>query len=196
MGKAGPGMSILRAALAVVPSDVYVVSVGHGETGDNGGFCRNFRKGGLFYSNAMDSALELKGKVTFGGIWLMFGTSEFADMTHVTTFGQCLAGVVTDMRTDLGLPNLPALIGDWEAGAQGKFLPTTTFATSVIAQIHSTVPSVAPAVLIPTDGLEMQNPDPDGQGGIHHYDFAGHQGWGQRGINLLMTSGFAPWAAH
>jgi hypothetical protein len=195
LGKAGPGMSILRAALAVAPPDFYIVSVGHGETGDDGGYCRNFRKGGLFYDNAMDSAMELKGKVTFGAIWMMFGTSEFGDMTHVTTFGQCLTGVVTDMRTDLGMPNLPVLIGDWEAGATDKFLPTTAFAVSVIAQIHSTVTAVPPAALIPTDGLAMQDPDADGQGGIHHFNFAGHQGWGMRGIGLLMSSGWAPWAA-
>src|SRR5204863_6925254 len=54
MGKAGPGMSILHAAQAVVASDVYVVSIGHGQSGDTGGFCRNFRKGGLFYSGVMD----------------------------------------------------------------------------------------------------------------------------------------------
>jgi hypothetical protein len=195
MGHAGPGMSILHAAQTIAPSDVYVVSIGHGQSGDTGGFCRNFRKGGLFYSIVMDAALELKGKVTFGGIWGMFGTSEFADMAHSSTFGQCLTGVVTDMRTDLGMPNLPVLLGDWEAGAMGKFLPTTVFAQSIIAQIHSTAAAVQPAAVIPTDGLAIQNPDPAaGTDGVHHYNFAGHKGWGERGITLLKMSGWAPWS--
>jgi Carbohydrate esterase, sialic acid-specific acetylesterase len=195
MGKAGPGMAILHAASAVAPSDVYVVSIGHGHSGDTGGFCRNFRKGGLLYNIVMDAAMELKGKVTFGGIWGMFGTSEFADMSHASTFGPCLTGVVTDMRTDLGMPNLPVLLGDWEAGAMGKFLPSTAFAQSIIMQIHSTAAAVQPAVLIPTDGLAIQNPDPAaGTDGVHHYNFAGHKGWGERGISLLKMSGWAPWS--
>jgi hypothetical protein len=188
-------MSILRAALAVAPSDVYIVSIGHGESGSNGGFCRNFRKGGLFYSLAMDAAIELKGKVTFGGIWGMFGTAEFMDQAHASTFGQCLAGVVTDMRTDLGEPTLPALLGDWEALAQGQYVPTTDFAKNILAQIHSAAMAVPPAAVIPTDGRAIQEADPAaGTGGPHHYNFVGYQGWGQRGIGLLMTSGWAPWA--
>ena len=195
MGHAGPGMSILRAALAVAPPDVYFVSIGHGQSGTTGGFCRGFRKGGLWYSAAMDAAMELKGKVTFGGIWGMFGTGEYADTGHVSTFGQCLTGVVTDMRTDLGMPNLPVLLGDWEAGALGMFVPTTDFAKSVIAQIHSTAAAVQPAAVIPTDGLPIQNPDPAANGqGPHHYNYAGHKGWGERGIALLKSSGWAPWA--
>jgi hypothetical protein len=195
MGKAGPGMSILRAALAVAPPDAYVISIGHGQSGDTGGYCRNYRKGGLFYSAVMDAAMELKGKVTFGGIWGMFGTSEFADMGHVSTFGTCLTGVVTDMRADLGMPALPVLLGDWEAGALGKFLPTTDFAKGVIAQIRSTVAAVQPAAVIPTDGLAIQNPDPAaGTDGVHHYNYAGHKAWGERGVMLLKTSGWAPWA--
>jgi hypothetical protein len=196
LGHAGPGMSILHAAQAVVPSDFYVVSIGHGQSGDTGGFCRNFRKGGLFYNIVMDAAMELKGKVTFGGIWTMLGESEMADKINLPTFGQCLAGVISDMRTDLGMPNLPVLIGDWEAGAQGMFLPSLPEPMSVIMQLHATVPLVQPSVLIPTDGLPMQDPDPaSGTSGIHHFNYAGHKGWGERGIMLLKTAGLAPWSS-
>jgi|HubBroStandDraft_1064217.scaffolds.fasta_scaffold62295_3 hypothetical protein len=190
---AGPGMSILHTALDMAP-DAYIVSIGKGQTGDLAGYCRNFLKGGLFYSIVMDAAMELKGKVTFGAIWTMFGTSEFADMTHASTFGQCLAQVVTDMRTDLGEPNLPALIGDWEMGSTGMFLPTTAFAMSIIAQIHQAAAAIPAAQVIPTDGLEMENPDSDSQGGIHHYDFAGHKGWAERGFDLAYQAGWTPWA--
>jgi hypothetical protein len=195
MGHAGPGMSILHAALAVVPSDYYVVSIGKGESGDTGGFCRNFRKGGLFYNVAMDAAMELKGKVTFGGIWTMLGTSENADKMNVPMFGQCLQGVVSDMRTDLGMPNLPFIIGDWEAGAQGNFLPSLPESQAIITQLHAAVPLVQPAVLIPTDGLPIEDPDPaSGTAGVHHYNYEGHKGWAERGIMLIKTSGLAPWS--
>src|SRR5262249_50103298 len=123
------------------------------------------------------------------------GTSENADKVNVPTFGQCFQGLVNDMRTDLGMPNLPFIIGDWEAGAQGKFLPSLPESQMIITQLHAAVPMVQPAVLIPTDGLPIQNPDPaSGTDGVHHYNFAGHKGWGERGIMLLKTAGWAPWA--
>jgi hypothetical protein len=190
---AGPGMSILKTALAKAP-DLYMVSIGKGESGDFGGYCTGFRKGGLFYKNVMDAAMELKGKVTFGGIWAMFGIAEFADQAHATTFGTCLQGVINDMRTDLGEPTIPAVIGDWEMGSNGKFLPTTTFAVSIIAQIHSATTAVTPSVLIPTDGVPMQDPDPDGEGGLHHFNYAGHKMWAERGFDLLTKAGLTPWA--
>ena len=126
---------------------------------------------------------------------MITATSGFSFVSHASTFGPCLTGVVTDMRTDLGMPNLPVLLGDWEAGAMGKFLPTTDFAKNIIAQIHSTAAAVQPAAVIPTDGLAIQDPDPAaGTDGVHHYNFAGHKGWGERGITLLKMSGWAPWS--
>jgi Carbohydrate esterase, sialic acid-specific acetylesterase len=190
---AGPGMSILKTALAKAP-DLYMVSIGKGESGDFGGYCTSFRKGGLFYKSAMDAAMELKGKVTFGGIWVMLGTSEFADQPHATTFGTCLQGVITDMRTDLGDATIPAAIGDWEMGSTGKFLPTTAFAVSIISQIHSATAAVPPSVLIPTDGDPMQDPDADGEGGLHHFNMAGHKMWAEHGFDLLTKAGLTPWA--
>jgi len=193
-GAAGPGMSILRTALTMAP-DAYIVSIGHGESGDLGGYCTSFRKGGLFYNVVMDAAMELRGKVTFGAIWGMFGAAEFADPTHASTFGQCLQGVVTDMRTDLGLPALPALLGDWEAGATGKFTPTLPFPQMIIPQIHSAAANVPPAAVIGTVGLPIQIRAADAAEGQHHYDFAGHKGWAEHGFVLASQNGWTPWAS-
>ena len=43
------------------------------------------------------------------------------------------------------------------------------------------------AVVIPTDGLPMQDD--------HHYDMQGHKIWADRGVALLVSQGWAPWAA-
>ena len=78
--------------------ELYMVSIGHGHSGDTGGYCRNFRKGGLFYDIVMGPALELKGKVLFGGVFGMFGIAENVDLSHAAQFGTCLAGIIGDIR--------------------------------------------------------------------------------------------------
>ena len=69
---AGPGMALLRSGLAVAP-DAYFVSIGQGKAVEFMGNCFSFRKGGIFYETMMGPARELKGKVTFGGLFVMLG---------------------------------------------------------------------------------------------------------------------------
>jgi hypothetical protein len=185
-GMAGPGMSILRTALAMAP-DLYMISIGHGHSGDTGGYCRNFRKGGLFYDIVMGPALELKGKVTFGAIFVMHGIAELKDKVNVGTFDQCMEGLASDMRGDLQEPNLPFLVGDWEAGATGlSFSPTLPFPMEVMAKLRTAVAIIPRSKLIPTDMVPMEDD--------HHYNFAGHKLWAERGFSLMKQAGWTPWA--
>lgn len=186
---AGPGMSILRAALAVAP-DAHIISIGRGQSGLTGGYCRSFRKGGLLYDFVMGPAMELKGKVTFAGIWTMFGISEVNDGANNARFGDCLVGVANDMRTDLGEPDLPLLIGDWEAEASGasNVSPTSGIARVIIPQMRMVPMRLPRSLVIPTDGLTT-NPR-DG----YHYDLNGHKLWAERGVMLLGKNGWMPWA--
>ena len=183
---AGPGMSILRTALAAAP-DAYVVSIGRGQSGLTAGYCRSFRKGGLLYDYVMGPAMELKGKVTFGGIWTMFGQSEINDTANISRFGDCMVGVATDMRNDLGEPDLPFVVGDWEENARGSLTTTSSTGRAVIPQMRMLPMRIPRSVLIPTDGLPM-NPL-DGQ----HYDLTGYKQWAERGFGLLKMNGLAPW---
>ena len=185
---AGPGMSILRTALTAATSDSYIVSIGRGQSGTTGGYCRSFRKGALLYSAVMDPALELKGKVTFAAVWTMLGLSELDDRPNNGRFGDCLAAVASEMRADLGEPDLPFLFGDWEAEAEGSFSPASNTAKIVIPQLRQLPMRVLRSVVIPTDGLPI-NPL-DG----HHYDLTGHKLWAERGHALLRMNGLAPWA--
>ncbi len=183
---AGPGMSILRTALAASP-DSYVVSIGRGQSGVTNGYCRSFRKGGLLYGFVMDSAIELKGKVTFAGIWTMLGLSEVNDRSNNGRFADCMVGVANDMRTDLGEPELPFLVGDWEE-AEGGLSRNSGTGRVIIPQLESLAMRISRSLLIPSDGLPI-NPL-DG----HHYDLTGHKLWAERGIALLKKNGWAPWA--
>jgi hypothetical protein len=185
-GRAGPGMSILRSALAMAP-DHYMVSIGHGQSGAIGGRCPTFRKGGLFYDDAMSRAIELKGSVTFGAIFTMFGISEdYVDADH---FGDCMEGLANEMRGDLGEPELPFMVGDWETGAETENgTQSAPAAQIIIPQLRALPTRIARSAVIPTEGLPLIPAD-------HHYDFVGHKLWAERGLDILRAKGWAPWAA-
>jgi hypothetical protein len=189
MGQAaGPGMALLRTALAAAP-DSYVISIGHGQSGSFGGHCSTFRKGALFYDEVMDAAVELKGKVTFVGIFTMFGQSEHnASTAEQKVFADCMAGVAGDMRGDLEEPALPFMVGDYEMGiTRADIAPDSAFARPIIAQIQQIPGKVSRAAIIPTVGITMQDD--------HHFDLAGHKSWAERAIKLLVDNGWAPWRA-
>jgi hypothetical protein len=185
---AGPGMALLHAVLAVAPPGAQVLSIGHGHSGSFAGYCSNFRKGGLFYDLVMKPATELKGKVTFTGIFAMFGQSEHnASIGQQKSFADCLAAVASDMRGDLGEADLPFMLGEYEAGLTKPGIePTSAFGTAIIAQIKMVPDKVTRAALIPTNGVSMQDD--------HHYNLAGHKLWSQRAVQILVDRGWAPWS--
>ncbi|HEY0705920.1 MAG TPA: sialate O-acetylesterase, partial [Polyangia bacterium] len=185
-GRAGPGMSLLRTALAAAPNS-YLVSIGHGHSGTQGGFCASYRRGGLLYDIVMKPAQALKGKVTFGAIFTMLGITEVDTPTTINNFATCMQGVASDMRADLGEPELPFMVGDWEVGSTDRFAPTGQPAMILMPQLRTAVAAISRSALIPTEGLEMA----DG----HHYSFAGHKLWAERGFAILKEKGWMPWAA-
>jgi hypothetical protein len=185
---AGPGMALLRTALAAAAPDTVFVSIGHGHSGTYGGVCTAFRRGGLLYDLTMKPARELAGRVTFGGIFVMLGQSEHrVTPEQQRMFAACLEGIAADMRADLGEPKLPFLVGDYEAGiSRADIAPGGPFGQLMIAQIGM-VPGATPfAAVVPTDGLQMQDD--------HHFDMAGHKGWAERAVQILIDRGWAPWA--
>jgi hypothetical protein len=184
--RAGPGMSILHAALALAPEDAYLISIGHGHSGTYGGYCRSYRRGGLLYDLVMTPARELRGKVTFGAIFTMFGTSEADDMANAGSFGACMRGVAADMRADLSEPDLPFMMGDWEAEAADYLRITSPTAQVVIPQLRALPAQVPRSALIPTEMLPVVPDD-------HHYDLLGYKLWAERGFAILTRNGWARW---
>jgi hypothetical protein len=184
----GPGMAILRSAQAAAPADTFMISIGHGHSGSYGGSCSAFRRGGLFYDLVMGPARELKGKVTFGAIFTMFGQSEHnAPVAEQQAFADCLQGIAGEMRADLGEPALPYIVGGYEMGiSRSDIAPDSDFARPIIAQLQMVPGRVQRSAIIPTDGFPMQDD--------HHFDLAGHKLWAEAGIRLLVENRWAPWA--
>jgi hypothetical protein len=180
---AGPGMALLRSAAAAAPSDYHFISIGRGNGSSPS---TEFLKGGVLYAAFMNRALELKGKVTFGGLFVMLGITE----RHLPTADQPgyparMQQIIADIRADLGEPNLPVLYCDAEVLATGDLAPTGAIGGVILPMTRMLPGLINKLVLVPTDGLGMQDD--------HHFDFSGQKLWSERAIALMQSNGWFPW---
>jgi hypothetical protein len=181
---AGPGMALLKTAAAAAPADYHFISIGRGNGASPSS---DFMKGGLIYSAFMDRAMELKGKVTFGGIFMMLGiTDRHLPTAEQPGFPMRIQQIIASIRADLGEPNLPVLACDYEMEATGTLAPTGAIG-SALRPLIQMLPGLIPnLVLVPTNGIGMQDD--------HHFNFAGQQTWGQRAIMIMQERGWFRWA--
>jgi hypothetical protein len=185
-GKSGPGMAILRTGLVRAP-DAHMISIGHGHSGSTIGFCPNFRKGKPLYREYMDEAMELKGKVTFAGLFTMFGITEYHTGSQgLATTGDCILGIINEVRADLGEPQLPLMVGDWNEGGQGMYSPNGSEGRIVRPQLRMLPMRDPRTALIPSAGLSMQDD--------RHLDMAGQKLWAERAFMIMADRSFLPWA--
>lgn len=183
LGRAGPGMALLRAARVRAP-DAHLISIGCGRSGARYGLCASFKKGGLFYEYTMEPARALRGRVTFAGLFTMLGANEYW-VGDASDLSACLGQLAADVRSDLGEPDLPILFGDYEMTAFGPYLPTLPGPAAVITQLRRAVANVFRSALIPTEELPLEDD--------HHFNLQGHKLWGERAIGILHERGWATW---
>ena len=182
---AGPGMSILRTALTMAP-DAVMVSIGRGLDGSRGGACKAFRRGGLLYDSVIGPAKQLKGKVTFGGIFSMLVLMEIYDKPNLPRSHECMEAVARDMRADLEDPGIPFMMSDWEMGATGQFNPLRPDAMTARAQLRIAQKNIARSAIIPTEMLPMSDD--------HHFNLTGYKMWAERAFELMRQGGLIDWA--
>jgi hypothetical protein len=146
----------------------------------------DYLKGGLYYSKVMDPALELKGRVTFGGVFVMLGITEIPPPPEQESgFADRVAQIVADIRQDLGEPALPVLHTDFEVEATGLAALTTMDGMHLRAQFAWLPRKIPDLALVPADHLPMADD--------HHFDLAGHKLWAERGIQIMRDRGWFPW---
>ena len=186
VGKSGPGMALLKTAVEKAP-DYTFISIGHGHSGAQMGYCPNFRKDKLIWPIFMDAARELKGKVTFGGLFVMFGITEYhLGPSGLASTGDCILGLANDVRAELGAPEMPLLVGGWNEGGTGIYSPNGDYGRVVRPQLDM-LPSRDPRTgLIPTMGLPMQDD--------RHLNMAGQKLWAERALMIMEEKGFLPWS--
>jgi Carbohydrate esterase, sialic acid-specific acetylesterase len=144
--------------------------------------------GGNRYKEIIGLAQKVKNDVTFGGILCMLGMTEVATGTlaGVSTIKSDFVQLATDIRTDLGLPNLPFLVGHYEMGATGNELPTTQIGVIVVKAIDS-----LPNAISFCDTVS----DPYGSQyyiGDHHYNTLGESIWAANAVACIAKHGWFP----
>lgn len=182
----GPGTALLKQAVTLAPSK-YFVSLGFGRAS---AYCSQFLPGGLYYDSLIANPKALKGKITFGAIVIMLGITErHGTAQDISNYPNCINSLVTSIRTDVGEPNLPLLITDYEMEATNtatdQLAPTSTFGMEMIPQIHMIPSVVSNSALVPTDGLGMQDD--------HHFNLDGHKEWTRRALQIMKDKGWFPW---
>jgi hypothetical protein len=184
-GKAGPGMAILKTALAGSPNTVFI-SIGHGHSGAAGGYCPNFRRGKPIWPTFMDAARELKGKVTFGAVFTMFGITEYHVPDGPAQVGDCILGLMNEVRQELEAPDLTLMVGDWNMGGTGIYSPGGEYGQAARPELARIPMRDGRAGLIPTDGLAMHDD--------RHLNMAGHKLWAERAFMIMTQKGWTTWA--
>jgi hypothetical protein len=179
----GPGTALVKEAAALAP-DKYFISLGFGK---ESAYCSQFLPGALYYDSVVKAPLAIKDRVTFGAIVIMLGITErHGTSADISGYSDCINKLVTAIRNDVGRPDLPLLITDYEQEATGYLAVGQAFPNSIIPEIHKIPMVVSNSALVPTDGLGMQDD--------HHFDFDGHKLWISRVLQIMKDKGWAPWA--
>jgi Carbohydrate esterase, sialic acid-specific acetylesterase len=185
-GNAGPGTSLVKQAAALAPN-TYFISLGYAVPS---AYCSQFVPGALYYDKLMAAPLAIKGKVTFGAIFIYLGITERADEAGHTAadtanFPNCINTLVTAIRKDLGVPNLPLIENNYEVEGTGEFLVGGAVYNGIFPEIQKIPTTVSNSVLIPCDGLGMEDD--------HHFNLDGQKTWAQRALAMMQTKGWFPW---
>ena len=179
----GPGMSLVKEAVALAP-DYYFISLGYGVPS---AYCSQFVPGGLYYDGLIAGPKAIKGRVTFGAIFIYLGITERNGMaSDVNGFTNCINTLVTAIRKDVGEPNLPALMNDYEVEGKGEFAVNGAVYNAIYPQIQKCPSVVSNFTLVSAASLSMQDD--------HHFNFDGQRTWAQRALKMMKDKGWFPWA--
>jgi hypothetical protein len=110
----------------------------------------------------------------------------FGDRSLLPVAHRCHEALAAEIRDELGDPDIPFLMSDWEMGATGLFSPDTPEAMLAREQLRIAQRNIHRSLIIPTDGISMSD--------NHHFDLAGYKQWAERAFALMQEAGFAPWA--
>lgn len=197
-GEGGPGMPFLKAMALANPGYHFAVisnampsSTLRGENdGHNGSGIpadeNRYWKGAILYGELLAAGLEVKDKVTFGGILCMLGSVEATRTSEeiCRAFSDDAATMVRDFRTDLGAPNLPFIMGEYEAGAAAEFALSQPWPAIIDQQIKQIPSKLDYSATVDSKGIPMLD--------NHHYNQAGVKIWAGRAVSLIAAKGWIP----
>ncbi|MEO6603924.1 MAG: sialate O-acetylesterase, partial [Polyangiaceae bacterium] len=163
----------------------YFISLGYGVPS---AYCSQFVPGGLYYDNLIAAPKAIKGRVTFGAIFVYLGITErHGTAQDQANFANCINTLVTAIRNDVGVPNLPLLINDYEVEGSGDFVVGGAVYNAIYPQIQKIPTTVTNSALVSAKGLGMQDD--------HHFNLDGQRTWAQRAMMMMQQKGWFPWSA-
>ncbi len=198
-GSGGPGMPFLKAMAAAYP-DYYFGVVTNASlsstcrgmnTGNNGSGLdpsdNRYWDSTYLYNQIVTAAKDVQKDVTLGGILCMLGTVE-ATRTNATVcnaFSDDISSLARFFRRDLGMPELPFIMGEYEAGASGSFAPTLPLPAIILSQIKL-IPGKLPfSATVNSQGIPMLDD--------HHYKAdKGQPEWASRAVAVIQANKFFP----
>jgi hypothetical protein len=199
-GCGGPGMPFLKGMAAAYPdyyfgvlSNASLSSTCRGlNTGNNSSGLdpsdNRYWKGSYLYTQLLASAKEIQPDVTFGGIICMLGTVDATRTDEATcrNFSTDITQLVTDLRADLGMPNLPYIMGEYEAGATGSFAPTLLMPGIIQSEIKLIPGKLSLSATVDSKGIQMLDD--------HHYQSTpqGQGEWANRVVAILKAKAWFP----
>lgn len=144
-------------------------------------------KGARLYNEIVTAAKEVRDQVTLGGIVCMLGAVEATRLPDsiCRSFGADLAQLAKDIRGELGMPNLPFMMGEYEMGATGQFSPSLPMPGVILAQTRLVPTLLDNAALIPSQGIPMMDD--------HHYAAkVGQVEFAKRIVAAIQQKGWFP----
>ncbi|HVY26464.1 MAG TPA: sialate O-acetylesterase [Polyangiaceae bacterium] len=179
---AGPGTALVKEAAMLAPN-TYFISLGFGKAS---AYCSQFLPSGLYYDQLIDGPKKIKGRVTFGAIFIYLGITErHGSDADRNGFANCINQLVTAIRTDVGEPNLPFMMNDYEMGATGELAPGGAVYNAIKPQIDKVPTVVTNSALISAADLGMEDD--------HHFNLDGHRTWVQRAMMTMQQRGWFTW---
>jgi Carbohydrate esterase, sialic acid-specific acetylesterase len=181
--RGGPGTALVKEAAKLAPN-TYFLSLGFAVPS---AYCSQFVPGALYYDQLIAAPKAVVGKVTFGAIVIYLGITErHGTAADRANFPNCINTLVTAIRKDVGEPNLPLIMNDYEVQATGELAVGGAVANEIMPQIAKIPATVSNSVLIPCSApLGMQDD--------HHFNLDGQLTWVTRALQAMKDKGWFVW---
>ena len=173
----GPGLAFGRAVLAANPE----MKIGLVPCAVGGTPLSQWEKGGELFIAAVKRAREAAASGRIRGVIWHQGENDSREGDPAPTYEKRLARMIADLRAELGIPNLPFVVGELGHFLDPKVFPQAKMVNAALHKIAATVPGTA---IASAEGLKDK-------GDRSHFAADAQREFGQRyaqGIQPLLAS--------
>lgn len=148
-----------------------------------------FQRGKYRYDSIVNAAITLKPNVTIAAIVSMFNLVEMEyGANEVAAYLTNTEKMVSQMRQDLGMPDLPYVHSGYPVMAGSEYEISRSLPKQIIGLIEQIPENISNSAIIPTDGLTIWQGDQYKS----HYDSSGCHNWGKRTADTVIAREWVP----